>query len=419
MKKIVIFLVLSLLVLVFFACDFKIPTAVEIKGSPSVRFAEIVDIGNMFTDLIYKAINGDEEEGTEGDEDMEIFPCTNPELPYITFVVHMDHFDKKLTIDDAGDVETEFPGIDMELIDELVNNDSYTLLTDKYLLNSGKPMILPLSSIGSYLSGFSFKDLITKLYFSGAEVIENFRIEVGIIETDEDDPANVTTPAVYQYELPPGIENKKSDYDEWKQNDCYTGLTPPEGGAEIENFQFSGKNIAVFFRIVVPQGTVLTKDDLDDGQIKVEIVVWLPFVFEAYTDNAEMVFPQDLLFSSKEDLFGRESPNAENMLTDIIESLSLKIVLNKDAFRDADLVIYSKKPDDSVSIEIHNPITDKSLPFIVSKENMDKINLAENWPFTPNFKLVFPKAGDILEFPKEFNTTDIIFEAKIKYRIDF
>jgi hypothetical protein len=414
MKKIVIFLVFSLFTLVFFACEFKLPTAIEIKGSPSVRFAETVDIGKMFTDLINNAINGDGTEDSEGAEGMDIVECTNPGLPNVTFVIHMDFFEKVLTIDDDApeSIADEFPGIDLGLVNELVANDTITLDEDKDLINSKEPMILPLSSLGSYLTGFHFKKLETKLYFSGAPVIKRLRIEVAAVKIDDKD--QITEPEEYDEKFT-DIEPETSHYNVWK--DGYEDIGLPSGGRPFD-LPPDGKDVAVFFRVIVPEGVEFLREDLDDALIKVEAVVWLQFVFEADDDDAELAFPDGTLFSSENDLFGREKPNADNMMTDIVESLSLKIVLNKDPFYGADLVVYSKKLDGSDGIEIKSKITDNSLPFNISKEDMDKINLAENWPFKPNFKLKFSK-GETLNFPKEFNATDIIFDAKIKYRIDF
>ncbi|WP_461257401.1 hypothetical protein, partial [Treponema sp. R80B11-R83G3] len=149
MKKRVVFFVLLLLGLVFFACEFNIPKAIEIKGSPSVRFVQTIDIGEKFTDLINKAIKGDDGEGAEGVEGMDIVPCTNTGLTNVTFLIHMDLFEKTLTIeeDSPEDLAEQFPGIDLDLIDELTENDTITLEEDRNLLASPEPMTLPLSSI--------------------------------------------------------------------------------------------------------------------------------------------------------------------------------------------------------------------------------------------------------------------------------
>jgi hypothetical protein len=407
MRRNVVFLALSLLVLILFACDFTLPKAIEIKGTPSVRFSQSYDIGSQFTELINDAIKSDDAEG------MDIVSCANTE--FVTFVIHMDLFDRQLTIDeDAPDgIEDEFPGIDLNLIHELVDNDEYTLTEDKDLLNSGKdskgPMTLPLSSIGSYLTDFKFKGLITKLFFSGATIIPKLRIEIATVEIDENHTGPIPEPDDELFIKFEGVENLSSGYDNWKTS--YTGATPPSGGTPFE-FPINGKDVAVFFRIIVPEGTTLMFADLNDSLIKVEVVVWLPFVFEAEKDNAEMIFPEDALFSSEGDLFGRKSAGEDNMMTDIVESLSLKIMLKESPFKKGEKLIIT-----SGNIVIINELDDVSFPFIIKEADMKKINDPLNFPFKPNFKLTFSK-GDTLNFSKDFKATDIIFTAKIKYKID-
>jgi hypothetical protein len=410
MKRRTIFIVLSLLVLIFFACDLKIPSKIVIKGTPSIEFAETVDIGKIFSDLLNDAINEDKAEG------MDIVPCTNTELEYITFVIHMDLFDRPLTIEeDAPDI-SEYPGFDLgDYYDKLADGETITLTEDKDLINSGEPMILPLSSIGSYLTDFNFKDLKTKLYFSGSETIEKLEIKLAKVEVDKDNTDPLTEPDPEFYETITSPINQSSGFNGWKNS--YNEKTLPNGGSEFA-LPMNGKDIAIFFKVIVPKGTELERKDFEDGTIKVEIVVWLPFVFESINNNAEIAFPEDSLFSSKDDLFGRKSADADNTMTDIVESLSLEIEINKDVFKGADLIVWSKKTDGSEGIVITNKITENSLPFIIEEADMKKINDPVNWPFTPNFKLRFPLAGDTISFPKEFNTTNIIFTANIKYKMD-
>jgi len=408
MKKRTIFIILSLMVLIFFACDLKIPSKIEIKGSPSVQFAETVDIGKIFSDLLNDAINEDKAEG------MDIVPCTNTELEYITFVIHMDLFDRPLTIEEDAPGISEYPGFDLgDYYVKLADGETIKLNEDKALINSGEPMVLPLSSIGSYLTDFNFKDLKTKLYFSGSETIEKLEIKIAKVEVDKDNTDQITEPEIYETISFP--TNQSSGFNRWKNG--YNEKALPSGGSEFD-FPMNGKDVAIFFKVIVPNGTELERKDFEDGTIKVEIVVWLPFVFKSINDNAEISFPEDALFSSKDDLFGRKSADAENTMTDIVESLSLEIVINKDIFKGADLIVWSKKNDGGEGIVITNKITDHSLPFIIKEADMKKINNPVNWPFAPNFKLRFPLAGDTISFPKEFNATNIIFTAKIKYKMD-
>jgi len=75
MRKSAVFLILSFVLPGFFACQFSEPTAIEIKGSPSVRFAETVDIGKMFTDLFDDAVSDNEK--------ISVFQCNQDAISYL------------------------------------------------------------------------------------------------------------------------------------------------------------------------------------------------------------------------------------------------------------------------------------------------------------------------------------------------
>jgi len=396
MKKRVNFIVLSLLVLNFFACDdFALPTAIEITGNPSVRFVESVNIGNMFTDLLGDAVNGSNTDG------MTIISCENTDN--FTFLTHMDLFSVDFEAinnsSSIGNLDQFFPGM------QLQPGDINTLLpSDRVLLDgSNDPMTLPLSQIGSLLEGFEFTDYKTKLYFSGSSFINKAKVDINIYEVVN----GVSTP---KGSKTVAIMSSGSDIENWKANG-YTQTTYPSGGVDID-IPITGKDIAVSFKVYIPKGTTLSISDFNTaGNIKVEAVIWLPFKLRAGASGAEISFPEGALFSSEDDLFGRESADSENMITNNVESLSLTIKLDNNPFGNARLVVFSR------GIEIENQLTDDSLPFIISEDDMNRINSPECFPFTPNFKLKFSPGGT-LNFPRNFNATEFTFTAKLKYRID-
>jgi hypothetical protein len=393
MKKRVVFWVLFLVGLVFFACEFNMPAAIEIIGTPKVRFAEKVDMGKMYTDLLDNAINSYDK--------MDIFPCKQTD--YLTYLIHMDLFDKEFeTIEDASEIgNLDFPG--MELLPDDIGSD---LHDDKILINgSDERMTLPLSEIGSLLTGFEFSGYKTKLYFSGSSLISKSKIDIKLEEVEIIDGIETYNEIADDTNERTGVSIRDGsvNIEDWK--DGYNGKECPSGGVEIP-IPVTDKDIAVSFLVYIPAGETLFLNDLEAGNIKVEIVVWLPFEFTAGDDGAEIAFPDDALFSSKDDLFGRKNPDDDN----IIQSLSLIIVFDKDPFKNSELIIWSG------NIEIITPLTDNSFPFVISEENMKEINNMDNWPFTPNFKMKF-SPGAILQFPREFNATEFTFEAKIKYKI--
>jgi len=399
MRKNIIFMILSLFALGFFACQFNAPTAIEIIGSPSIRFAETVDIEKMFTDLLNDAINGDETNG------MDIVSCTNTDIECVTYLIHMDLFDKSLTLDENAPELPEFPGIDLhDLFDDLVGDESIILEEDRDLINSGEPMILPFSSIGSRLNGFKFKDLETKLYFSGSDIISKLRIEIAVVELDE----NGLETDQQVYTTITGIQNMSSGYDSWKNG--YSGTELPGGGSAV-TLPMNGKDTAVYFKVIIPENTELELSDFQDGFIKVEVVVWLPFIFEAGDEGAEIAFPEDAFFDPEDDLFGRDEPDDENIIADIIESMSVDIKFHNSPFMGADLIVESK------GIEIHNRVSNNTLSFTITEDDMKLINSPVNWPFTPNLKINYePKKK--LVFPKEFKVTEFSIKAKVRYKID-
>ena len=82
MRKSSFLLILSFVLPCFFSCDFAIPTAIEITGTPSFRFAETVNVGKMFTDLF--------DESMTDNEKISFFPCKKTET--LTYLIHMDLF---------------------------------------------------------------------------------------------------------------------------------------------------------------------------------------------------------------------------------------------------------------------------------------------------------------------------------------
>jgi hypothetical protein len=408
MRKNIVFLALSLLVLVIFACEFIVPTAIEVKGSPEVRFVERIDLGKMFTGLLDDAI-------TENENEMTVFPCSQTEI--FTYLIHAElftqEFDAVNDLDEFDYLREVFPGMQLE-----PDDIDATLAEDKILIDGSKDRsTIPIAEVGSLLTGFRFSEYKTILYFSGnTPLINKSKVNIIFEEIEVVDDEEIYTEIFDDIENRTGvsIQDNPSDIEEWRTNGVYTGTECPSGGVEF-TIPITGKDIAISFIVYIPEGEELTLDDFEAGEIKVEVIVWLPFIFEAVDDTAEIAFPDDALFSSEDDLFGRDEPGAENMMTDIIESLSLKIVLdnnNPNPFLNSELVVWSGD-----NIEIINHITSNSLLFAISEENMTKINDPENWPFTPNFKIRF-SSGDILQFPREFFATDFIFNAKIKYRMD-
>jgi len=397
MKKRAFFFVLLILGLIFFACELTIPSAIDFKGSPKLDFVQTINIGEKFTSILADEIK--KKQDISQVEEMIILECEKTDI--FTDIIYMELFNEILESEtDLGN----FPGNELENI--FLQDDTVMLDQPKNLINKydNDPMEIPFSSIGALLEGFEFTGHKIILYVSGSSIVNKAKIDIKF-ETMED--GEMTGVKEYNDK---GPINEESDIENWKNG--YTATLPPSGGIELEGFPLDGKDLDVYFKVYIPAGTELERSDLQDGSIKVEVVVWLPFMFEAKEEGATIAFPDDALFSSEKDLFGREKPDEDNMMVKIIQSLSLEIKFDDNPFKESTLIVYSK------GIEIKNELKeDNSFPFVVSEDNMKKINSPENWPFTPNFKMKYSQ-GSTLWFPRTFNTTNFIFSAKIKYRVD-
>jgi hypothetical protein len=399
MRKNAFLLILSFVLPCFFSCDFAIPKAIEITGTPSIRFAETVDVGKMFTDLLDKAIVSNDK--------MSVFPCKQTTI--LTYLIHAELFNQAYSdvtnSDEFDDMKSKFPGMDLDY-----EHIGFQLDDNQTLIDGGEDnrQILPLSDIGSLLNGFEFLGGQTILYLSGSPLISKAKVNIKLEEVVDD----VYTSILEDDSANTGIElnDKGSDIATWK-TDGYNGTTYPPG--KPINIPLNGKDIALSFKVYIPEGTVLTLADFKAGSIKAEIVVWMPFSFKATgEDGADLKFPEDSFFSSEDDLFGREKADDDNMFTDIIQSLSVNIKFQNNPFDGGVLIISSG------SIEIKNQITRDILSFTVTEEDMKKINNPANWPFTPQPRMHFAKDAEV-SFPRVFSITEFAFKAKIRYRIDF
>jgi len=424
MKKSAVFLLLFFILLGFFAC--QIPKAVEIIGTPSAKFAETVDIGKIFADLLRDAINKDER--------LTIIPC--PETEIITYLIHAELLNKEF--DDLDDDKSGFYEIFPHSEEDQLADDIDTdipLADDKILFSFDSEkedpenrLIVPLSELGLLLPGFEFYDgkdaegndvtdqegvYKTKLYFSGSQIVEKSKIIIKIgkfefnEEEDKEEYKEIRDDIIIEKDK---IDNEKSDIDNWKISE-YDENSCPDSGVEIE-IPITGEDIAISFKILIPKGELLEQADFKDCNINVEIVVWLPFKFIAKDEEgAALHFPDGSFFSSEDDLFGREEPDSDSLIFDIFESISVDVKFHDNPFMGADLIISSK------GIDIHNLIENDWLSFTITQDNMDAINEPENWPFIPDIKIGFVK-GEKLTFPRVFNAVEFAFKAKVRYRID-
>jgi hypothetical protein len=424
MKKSAVFLILSFILLGFFACQFAIPTAIEIIGTPSAKFAETVDVGKMFEDLLQSAIDKDER--------LTMIPCTNEKINIITNLIYvkliedkyddlMDRNDIKKIFPDTTLIPEEHIGIDIPPV-PLENPETLILLNSETDLKNR--LIIPLSELGSLLPGFKFYDgkdgndeegsYKVRLYFSGSEIIEKTNMNITIFEVKKEDDGETYT--VLPGTIPTKCDdiefkNDKSDIEIWEKDEEYKGVSFVTDGTEID-IPLTNHDIAISFEVFIPKGETLLLSDFKASKIKIELVIWLPLKFEAIKDEASLYFPDDYFFSSEEDLFGRDEPDSESLVFDIVESLSVDINFQKHPFKGRDLIITSKGV-----VITHRIEEDNALSFFVAEDNMNEINKPENWPFAPDIAIRFTK-GATLSFTTDFKAVEFAFKPKVRYRIN-
>jgi len=242
----------------------------------------------------------------------------------------MDLFNEDFeAIEDENDIEhLPFPGKEI-----LPSDIGVTLTENKNLIDtSDEPMILPLSEIGSLLEGFEFSGYKTLLYISGSRILDNAKIDITFEEKIDEE---TYTPLEHLSDV--DFDNEPSSFEDWKENG-YDETDCPLTGVEID-VPLEGKDIAISFKVYIPAGETLTLDDFEEGNINVEVVVWLPFVFEAVDEGASIAFPDGAFFDSEDDLFGREEAGDGSTFTDIVESLSVDVKFQNNPFMGADLLM--------------------------------------------------------------------------------
>jgi len=374
MRKQIISLALAILVLSFFACDLTIPSAIEIKGTPEIRFGANLDIGDLLKDMVDGLFDNFSGSG----DGPKFIKCTNTDIN--TFIIYSVVLEQPIVGDEFNNLS--------EAVNLLGGSHSTPASID--LISGVTPIEIPSIDFSEFLGGFSFADFKANMYISGSSIVNALTVELDINGEKISRKGNKSS----------GLKNVVE----------YSETNLPEG-IEIP-FTFDGNEITIVPRVYIEADTVINSAMLSNPTILIEIAIWLPLVLTADNDGAKFEFPN--LFSGS-DLFGRESPEDPNPVGDIVEWLSLEIKLSgTNPFTNAKLVVESK-PAGQTPIVIETPFGGNSLNFKIDESDMEKIN--SSYPFIPEISLRFDQGGK-LSLPRSFKATEFAFIARLGFKID-
>jgi len=370
MRKCYFYLSLALAVLLVFACNFEIPSAVQIKGNPSLRFTANMDFSDIFSDITNEAF------GSENNTTIQ--KCKN--VPNVqTFLIRMEIINETFSIDQ--DLFTTSGGFITVPISQTVysTKDSDTDAVE-----------LSFTNFGDILEGFKFSEegIESKLFVNAPE---GFNIELKFGTAGDITIVNFTNPKTSGINL---------------SSDEYAGTALPPGGESIDIAKYLVKqeDMEIEIDIILRAGTHPAA--LLNSPVVVELVVWLPLVFEADgVVNVDGIAGAELKLPNLEGVgsFISEMP-------DMVKSLSLNIGLNQNPFTNGIIIVRSEE------LSIKNPLSGPSFNFAFSESDIKFITSPDN-SFEPEF-CIFMKNGSILEIPKEFRIMTISIEAKLDHTID-
>ena len=408
MKKFFAFSGLALAVLVLFACsNLTLPSAVEIKGSPSLKFAANVNLTKYFRDIIDDVFA---EDSMGGGIEIKMLECTHEDYQYMTFLLKIELFKEQFQLDivddigdliDVGSGTLYIPGVGEVnigvIMDELGEDHKIEIEDDIDVFPNGwEEETISFAGLGDHLEGFEFHGIKAMLYLDGSEIINNLTIhiksgETNILNAKNNEPS------------PSGINF---------EGDIYTASGLPDGGIDFPildllNNKADG-DVDIQYRVYLTAGSEFEIEWLlenEDHDIIAELVIELPLRFRA-GDDAE--------FNLSDMLGGMGDFIKELTDLDIIESMNIQIGMYPDnPFKDEERVVelVIKSPG---MPPIVNPMEKDSLNFKVDEEHLDFIS---NNPFNPEFFITFER-GAILGIPRTLILTTVSLNAKGSYILD-
>jgi len=296
-------------------------------------------------------------------------------------------------IDKGVDVPIEIP---VELKEIEAGKKLFVLENDEIIAESDEAYTMTFMGIEDYFEGFEFKGIQAKIYISGSQLSN--AVSIDLHQVNPDGSENLIIPDGEITKGPSGIK----DIEE------YTGIGLPPGGAEIEinDIINSGGDLALKYKIYLPEDTEIDLDWINDPQnITAEIVIWLPMTFEPKKDNAVIKFP---------DFFDGVGDALKSFAgIDFLKSMNMKIAIEPlNPFGDGILIMSSDNYDD-----IKSPLDDHNFYFNFTGEYLDYIN--NNDEFNPKFYILYPDKNSELKIPNgDILITTVTINANIKHNME-
>ncbi|MCL2214849.1 MAG: hypothetical protein FWC06_06520 [Treponema sp.] len=379
MKKSAGFFTLSLLIFNFFACDLVIPDAVQIKGTPEIRFGADFDIGTLLTETIDSLLNEYTNDNENNNEKLKLINCTNTELK--TFIIYSEVLNQSL----AGLLDSLAP---------IINHfGEYETPSDIPLIDDGQvePVNIPSVDLSSFFYGFSLTGYQVNMYMSGSEIVDILTVDMNI------NGSVITREGIYTS----GLGGSLYTYD---------GTSFPEGLPL--DIIFDGSAMSISPKVYIKEGSIITASMIKNPKVLIEFAIWLPLILKANEDETIFDFPED--FFPDTDLFGRDNADDVNPIGEYVESLRLEIVLSgRRPFSNAILIVRSA-PEGLPEVYIETPFSGNALIFEINESKMEEIN---NTLFIPQISMRFYKDGTI-SIPRNFRATEFAFKAKVNYKME-
>jgi hypothetical protein len=399
MNKIRAFPVIALILFFVFACT--IPSSVEVKGSPSLKFAANMDFNDFFSDMLDDVFNS-------GDDEVQILNCTHSSLGYKTFLLRMEIYrdddyncevEESHFLIDGADGYIFINGVEIHVeVNGHGSDKKFTVLDSDYVIAfSDEPQTVSFTGFEDYLEGFGFTEISSKMYVSGTQLASALSIKLSQVDSEGNEISVMSNGKITSIQES-GVEFLEE----------YTGRELPAGGKNIEISDIINSNVdlSMVYEIYLQKDSEINFEWMEGTQVIVaELVIWLPMKLESIEDDAVFKFPD--FFDGIGDVF---KSLAE---TGLVENMSIKIGMHPlNPFGNGIFVI-----KDELYAPIQTPLNKDSFSINLKEEDVDYIN---NNPFNPVFFILYPQKNTILGIPNgDIMITTVSVGASFKYNVEF